>query len=577
VTEGKRPRAWAIGLVAAALGIATMVSLAVFLVPVRETFKNRFGVNPIPRAKQVAVLPFTVVGEDPETAAFSAGLTETLTAKLTQLTGDPTLQVVPATEIRGKHIATVDDALKEFGANLALEGSLHKSGAQVRVNYTLVDAVSRRQIRAESLTLAASDPFAAQDAVVNGAIEMLGLEVQGRQRQALESHGTQVAVAYDYYLQGRGYLQNYDRVENLDSAIQVFERALALDPKYALAYAGLGEAYWRKYENRRDPAWVEKSGEACQQANRLDSGLSAAHACLGTLFAGTGKYEEATQEFDRALQSEPTNDGAYRGLANAYEHMNKLEEAERTYRRAIQLRPHYWATYNWLGVFYYHQARFHEATQMFEQLVALAPDSFRGYSNLGAAYVEERRYQEAITALEKSIALRPSDSAYSNLGNAYFFLRRYQEADLAYEQAVKLSEKDSLLWCNLADGYYWTPGKRSQSAAAYRQAIALAREDLHINPNNSDSYGILGICHAMLGEKKPAIEALERGFRISPQDSFLFFQAALIYNQFGQPDEAIDWLKKAQAAGYSQAKIRDYPNFDALWTNPRSRELPRAK
>lgn len=569
----KRRRAmlWSAGIVAAFLAAAAL------LPPTRQPFRSWMGLSPVPRVKQVAVLPFSVVGSDPETAAFGAGLTETLTAKLTQLTGDRSLQVVPATEIRAKRITTVDDARKEFGANLALEGSLYKSGEQVRVNYILVDARTRRQMRADSLTVAAKDPFAAQDAVVKGAIRMLELEVQGRQRQALESHGTQVAGAYDYYLQGRGYLQNYDRVENLDSAILVFKRAVALDPSYALAYAGLGDAYWKKYESNKEPAWIENSREACQQASRLDSQLSSAHACLGTLYAGTGKYSEAVQEFQGAFENEPTNDDASRGLADAYEHLDKPKEAEKTYRRAIEQRPHYWAGYNWLGAFFYSQARFPEAAEMFNQVVALAPDSFRGYSNLGATYVEEARYAEAIAVLERSIAIRPSGYGYTNLGNAYFFLRRYDEADHSYEQAVKLTERDSLLWWNLGDGYYWTPGKRSQSAAAYRRGIAIAGEELHVNPQDAHSYGVLAICHAMLGEKKSALDSLRRGLQLLPADPFLLFQAALVYNQFGQSDEAVDWLNKARVAGYSQFRIRDFPNFDVLRANPRFQELLRAK
>ncbi len=572
VAGSRRAMPWAALIVVAAF----LVAMAVYT-PARQQLKIWLGISLIPRTKQVAVLPLSVVGGDAQTAAFGAGLTETLTAKLTQLTGDPSLQVVPATEIRGKHVSTVDEARKEFGVNLVLEGSLHKSGQQVRVNYLLVDARTRRQLRAESLTLAAMDSFAAEDAVVNRAIQMLELEIQGRQRQALESHGTQVAGAYDYYLQGRGYLQNYDRAENLDSAIQVFKRALALDPSYALAYAGLGDAYWKKYRSNKEPSWIEKSREACQQASGLDSRLSSAHSCLGTLSAGTGNYQEAAREFERAAETEPTNDDAFRGLAGAYEHLGKPQEAENTYRRAIELRPHYWAGYNWLGAFYYRHVRFREAAEMFNQVVALAPDSFLGYSNLGATYVEQARYADAIKVLEQSIAIRPSDYGYTNLGNAYFFLRRYEEADQAYEQATKLSEKDSLLWWNLGDGYYWTPGKRTQSVAAYRQGITIAEEELRVNPSNSYSYGVLAICHAMLGEKKLALDALGSGLQLSPADPFLLFQAALVYNQFGQSDEAIAWLKKAQTAGYSQARIRDYPNFDSLWANPQSKELLRPR
>jgi len=560
------------GLLAAAL-IAAMVISG----PVWRQWKNWMGAGPIPNAKQVAVLPLTIVGGDSQTAAFGAGLTETVTAKLTQLTGNPLLQVIPAAEISAKHVTTVDEARKEFGANLVLEGSLHKAGAEVRVNYILVDARTRRQMRSESLTLAGMDSFAAEDTAVNGAIRMLELEIQGRQRQALENHGTEVAGAYDYYLQGRGYLQNYDRVENLDSAIAVFERALNLDSRYALAYAGLGDAYWKKYETSKELSLIDKSRTACQQAIRLDSNLSSAHVCLGALSAGTGNYHEAVREFERAAQNEPTNDAAFRGLAAAYERLGKPDEAEKTYRRAIDLRPHYWSGYNWLGVLYYRQARFREAAEMFNQVVALAPDSFRGYSNLGATYVEQARYADAITVLERSIAIRPSDYGYTNLGNAYFFLRRYKEACRAYEQAISLSEKDPLLWWNLGDGYYWTPEKRTQAAYAYRRAIAIALEDLQVNPNDSSSYGILAICHAMLGEKQVALDALRHGLQLSPADPTFLFQAALVHNQFGESDQAIDWLKKASTAGYSQVRMRDYPNFDSLWANPRSQELLRAK
>ena len=557
---------------AAVVLLLILIVAGVFLAmrPLANRWPDR---SPIPRTKQVAVLPFSVVGGDPATAAFSAGLTETLTAKLTQLTADPGLQVVPAAEIRARHVGTVDDARREFGANLALEGSLHKAGGEIRVNFVLVDAQTLRQIRASSMTVEATDPFHAQDAVVYGALRMLDLKVQGRERQAVESHGTQVARAYDYYLQGIGYLQNYDRVENLDSAIQVFERALGLDPNYASAFAGLGDTYWKKYVSSKDPAWIEKSREGCEQANRLDNQLTAAHVCLGNLLLGTGKYEQAAMEFARAAESEPTSDAAHHGLADAYERLGKPEEAEAAYRRAIALRPHYWAAYNWLGVFFYRHARFRDAVEMFLQVVALAPDSFRGYSNLGACYVEQGRYNEAIGILERSIAIRPSAHGYTNLGNSYYFLRRYEEADSAYEQAVKLAPRDPLVWWNLGDGYSRTPGKRPESARAYRQAIAIAWEDIRVNPQDAQSYGILAICEAMLAEKEPALGALRRGLQIAPDDPFLLFNAGLVYTQLGQPDVAVEWLEKSVAAGYSPSRVRDSPDFEALRSKPQFQAL----
>ena len=531
----------------------------------------------IPRDKQLAVLPFTVTGNDPETAAFGAGLTETLTAKLTQLTQDPELQVVPSTDLRTRHIMAAEQARQEFGVNLVLEGNVHKIGGEIRINYILVDPRTRRQVRGRSLTVSAEDAFRAEDAVVNGAIEMLGLDARRKPPTGFENYGTQVAGAYDYYLQGLGYLQNYDREENLDSAIQVFQHALSLDRNYAPALAGLGEAYKQMYLNNREAQWLNQSREACEKAQKLDPQLPAAHACLGALFVSTGNYSEAAAEFSQVLEHEPTNDLAYKGLADAYEHLGDLHEAERTYKRAIALRPHYWATYNWLGVFYYHQARFHEASGMFRQVVALAPDSVRGHFNLGASLMDEGLYEESIRASKQSIEIQASDYGYSNLGSAFFFLQRYDEAIHAYEQAIHQSQNDSLLWWNLADGYYWAPGRRQDATAAYQKCRDSATEELKVNPNSSDSFGTLAVCDAMLGQRDAAVRAIDHGFRLAPNDPSLMFQAALVHIQFNEREEALRWLTKCRSAGYPQARIRDYPNLASLRPESRFQELLRAQ
>ena len=558
----------------AAVGMAIAIVVLAFVSPrARERLGNWLETNPLPREKLVAVLPFTVVSNDPKEKAFSDGLTETLTAKLTQLTVDPTLQVVPAPEIRGRGASTIDDVRKEFGANLVVEGNLQQSGNRVRINIAMVDPGTHRQLRAESLTVAASDPFAVQDQAVNATVGMLELELLPAERNTLDMRGTQVADAYDLYLQGRGYLQNYDKVENLQNAITVFKRALATDPNYALAYAGLGQAYWLKYQESSETEWVQPAREACEHALALDRRVAPAHVCLGTLDSGTGQYEKAVTEFARALDAEPTGDDAYRGLAEAYQHLGNLAQAEATYRRAIQLRPHYWAGYNWLGAFYFSQSRFAESVAMFNQVVGLAPDSIRGYYNLGAALNGQGRYREAITAIQRSIDMRPSATAYTNLGNSYFYLRQYEQAVPAYARAVELKKSDYVKWWNLADGYYWS-GKLPQAAEAYRRAISLAQEALHINAKDPSAIGLLAVCHAMLAEKASAMSYVGRGLELSPRmDPDMPFKAALVYMQFGETHEALKWLERAVAAGYSTTIIRDTPNFNRLHANPDFRQL----
>jgi len=301
----------------------------------------------LPQKKYLAVLPFGAASTDADARAFARGLTEALTAKLSQLGDRYPLQVVSPREPPEVPVASAGQARAELGANLVLEGSIRQSGSQVRVVYQLVDAENLRVLRADTITANAADPFALEDRVVGSGVRALNLELDRQEKAILTSKGTTQPVAYDFYLRGRGYLQEYQKAESIESAIEVFRRALDRDPNFALAYAGLGEGYWHKYELTHQPEWVAKALDACQRATSTDEGRT----CLGTVYNGTGKYEEASVEFQHALEADKSDQNAYRGLASAYEHLGKMAEAEQAYRNAIKLRPEYWGGYNWLGVF----------------------------------------------------------------------------------------------------------------------------------------------------------------------------------------------------------------------------------
>ena len=564
-------------MIAAIIGVLLAAGLGLLAPNLSDRWNRWLGRTAMASPRNLAVLPFQAIGGSPDNQAYCDGITETLTASLTQLTATHALQVVPAREVRARRISSADAARRELGVSLVLEGSMDRSGAVVRVNYALVDARTLRQVRAGTVTAEASDPFGVQDRVAAGMVGMLELELKPQERQAIETHGTRVAGAYEFYLQGRGYLQNYDKPENIENAISVFERALRLDPNYALAHAGLGEAYWKRYEARKDSQWIEPARKACERALSLDSRLAAAHICVGTIEDGTGHSEKAVAEFRRALEAEPTSDDAYRGLGNAYEHLGQLADAEKTYRQAIQLRPNYWAGYNWLGVFYQHHGRYPEAAEMFSQVVALVPDSFRGYSNLGTSYVPQGRYADAIGVLERSVAIRPTGAAYSNLATAYFYQRRFGDAARTYQEALKLDDRNYVVWGNLAEAYNWTPGKQAEAAAAYRKALLLAQARMEVNPRAAGTLASLAHYHAMLGERKTALVHLQHALEIAPDDPDVRFQAALVHNQLGEAEQALGWLEKAVAAGSSLTMIRDTPDFDRLRASPRFQALFRGK
>ncbi len=566
-----RPRRWARwGAVA---GLAVLLAGGL-VPPVRETLQRWVGWSPIPEQKNLVVLPFVNVGGDPANQAFCDGLTYTLTSKLTQLEQfHGALLVVPASDVVRRQVSSAEEARNEFGVNLALTGSVQRTGDHVRLTVNLVDAGSLRQLRSLTLDGDATDPSLLQDHVVRRVAELLEVELEPPVEGVLAAGRTGVARAYDFYLQGRGYLQNYDKPENIENAITVFNHALELDANYALAHAGLGEAYWRKYDSSKDAQWVEAARQACERALALEAKLASAHVCLGRLSNGTGEYARAVAEFSRALESEPTSDAAYRGLAAAYDRLGDLKAAEQTYQRAIELRPNYWGGYSWLGVFYFRQGRYAEAAEMFEQVVALTPDNARGYSNLGAMHYMQGESEKAIAAYENSLGIRPNYRAYSNLGTLYFFQHRYADAAQVFERALQLDDRDYRVWHSLAAAYYWAPGERGKARAIYERAAEMAEERRQVNPHDPDVLILLADCYAMLGETAQARTLVRQALALAPESVEIMAGAGDIYEQLGDRDRALEWIGRALEHGYGRTQIERAPSLQQLREDARFQRL----
>ncbi|HEX3155679.1 MAG TPA: protein kinase, partial [Candidatus Angelobacter sp.] len=442
--------------------------------------KSTLGISGAPTLQTLAVLPITTADSDPQLAALGNGLGETLTAKMTRLGIDHSLQVVSSSELRARHVTKMEEARQEFGATLGLQISLQRSADLVRVAYTLADAKTGRTLGGNTMDVPVSDPFALEDQVSGGVATALGLELRPEERRELASHGTGLPDAYNYFLQGRGYLEKGP--ESMDSAITLFRRALELDPNYGLAEAELGTAYWSKYESGKDKKFIPKARQACSKAVELGNAGAAGHVCLGVLENGAGNYEKAVDEFTRAIQLDPSSDAAYTGMASAYEKLGKLNEAEKTYQQVINLRPRYWKDYNQLGIFYCRQSQYDKCAAMFQKVAELTPDSFRGYANVGAAYLADGKYAEAIEPLKKSLQVRATPGTYTNLGTAYFHLRRFAEAAGTYADAARLDDRDYHIWGNLAIAQHFA-GNREESDKAYRKGIALAEDGLKVNPH----------------------------------------------------------------------------------------------
>jgi tetratricopeptide (TPR) repeat protein len=553
------------------------IAMAAALAVAGWRWKNRAQLSSAsPRI--LAVLPFQSVGGDNSANALGAGMTETLTARLAQLSDRHSLQLVSTREIEAQGIRSAEQAHRDFGVDLVLEGSLQQAGPLLRVSCSLVDASTQRQLGARSIDAAAGDIFGLEDQVVNAALDILAVEIPpARRRGAAHVRADTKPQAYQHYLRGLGYLQEYQKPENIQSAIAEFGQALQVDPNYGRAYAGMGEAYWRGFrQSNGTNDWITLAAANCQKALALSSNAAESHVCMGDVDNEQGSYQLAAGEFERAVALDKHQIDALRGLADAREKLGNLPAAEATYRLAINLRPQYWAGYNWLGAFYYRQARYTDAVRMFQRVVALAPQNFQAYYNLGGVLAVNGNYPEAIQALKRSIALRPTLEAYSNLGAALFSLRRYSEAAEMFQQGLKLDDyRDSLTWGNLGDALYWAPGRRQQAAPAYRKAISLSDAKLRINSRDATVIAFRATYHAMVGDKTEALADVHRALQLAPNDAEVSFRAALAYNQLGRDENCLSSLEKAVAAGYPISAIRDTPDFDHLRDNPRLRALLR--
>jgi serine/threonine-protein kinase len=519
--------------------------------------------------KQIAVLPLTPIGGEAENRLVSDGLAEVLTTRLTELERlSGSLRIVPSSEVRREQITSARDARRAFGVDLVVTGSIQQTGDRLRVTLNVVDPLTLRIVSAETLDATTQDASLLQDEVVLRVARLLGLDVGPAARTLVSAGGTSAPGAYEYYLQGRAYLQRPERPENVDAALSLFERALALDAKFALAHAALAEASWRKYEGTRASTWIDRARAAGETAIELSPTLAQARITLAIVAAGTGRYEEAVTALEAVLAEHPTNADAYRELARAYESLGAVDKAESTFLRAIHARPGDWLAYNQLGAFFSRRRNFASAAVQFEQVIALTPDNARGYSNLGGTYAQLGRYVEAIAALEKAVHLNATTAALSNLGTIYFLQDRYADAARAFERAAESRAGDYRIWRNLGSAYLWTPDSADKARRAFARAAALAEEERKINPRQPTLLADLADCYAHLGRVDEARSLIDQAEAMTPKDGHIFLLSAQIHEHLGNRPLALDKVAAALERGITRAEVERTKSLDALRADP---------
>jgi serine/threonine-protein kinase len=553
---------WLLGSIVAA---AVLAAIFFLIHAVRDGGAGLFSRN----EEHIAVLPFENVGSDPANEAVSEGLMDSLSSRLTNLEVDQkSMWVVPASEIRRLKVVDPGAALRQLGATMVIKGSIAREGGDVRLTVNLIDTKTLRQVGSAALEDRAGDLATLQDEAVSRLARLMHINVTAEMLR--NTGGSVVPAAYEQYLKALGYVQRYDKPGNLDSAIAALESSVKTDPRFALGFAELGEAYRLKYLTEVNPKWIDEAMANCQKAAELDDHLPAIYVTFGRLHETAGKHDLAVQEFQHALRLNARDADALSGVAHSYENAGRIHEAEANFQKASALRPDSWVGYNDLGLFYDRQNKYKESIASLRKAAELTPDNAQVYLNLGAVYIDTgdvKLTTDAEQALRKSIELAPSYPAYANLGQLYYTEKRYGDSAAMTEKALQLNDQNYLVWNNLVNAYVQLR-EQDKASAARERVIQRAERSAQLNPQDALVQGKLAYLYARQDSRVKALARAQTALALSPDDPAVLADVGDAYEVMGERQLALKYIQQAIEKGYPTQQIINDPDMQSLILDP---------
>jgi len=409
-----------VAVVSVLLIAGTLVTVRKFFFPISSTQPPTPGTQaapaalPLPDKPSIVVLPFVNMSGDPEQEYFSDGLSEDLTSDLSKISSLFVIARNSAFTYKGKAVK-VQEIGTELGVRYVLEGSIRRADTQVRVTAQLVDASTGHHLWSERYDRTLTDIFALQDEIRQKIITALRVKLTREEQARFQRAPTANLEAYDYYLRGTEY---YGRLtpEAHTQAREMFEKAIALDPQYAAAYAFLGFLYTVRWvlQWSQDPQTLEQGFALGQKALALDDSLPVAHRVLCWTYVWKKQHDLAIAEGLKAIALDPNDADSYSMLSQALNLAGKPEEAIGFAEKAMRLNPHYPSAYiSSLGWAYGLLGRDEEAIVALQRAVALNPDWLPPHLLLAAIYGNLGREEEARAEAAEMLRITPNFSLES--------------------------------------------------------------------------------------------------------------------------------------------------------------------
>ncbi len=435
--------------------------------------------GPSLREKSIAVLPFDNLSRDPDNAYFAEGIQDEILARLSKIAD---LKVISRTSTQKYKSApsNLREIAQQLGVSNILEGSVQKSADQVRVNVQLINALTDAHLWADIYDRKLTDIFAVESDIAKTIAETLRARLTGTEKSAIAARPTENNEAHELYLKGR-YFFGKRTADDFKRAIDYFNQAIAADPNYALAYAGIADSYvlLPEHSNESSVEVFPKARAAADKALAIDNNLAEAHVSLGLVLS------------DADLN---------------------LKAAKREFERALELNPNYAAAHYFLGIVVLAPlGQFKQAIVELKRAVELDPFSAIMNMNLGTCYFFARHYPEAIVQLRKATELDPN-FLYTRvfLGHALELRGDSAGAIKEYEKVYEVEKAHGIDAQHLGLAYlahaYALQGEREKALQLLGQL-----EDLKRRNGRVLAFG-LALIHLRLGQKQQAIDWLERSY-----------------------------------------------------------------
>jgi len=442
---------------------------------------------PLPRIESLAVLPLANLSGDPEQEYFADGMTEELITNLGKISA---LRVISRTSVM-RYKGTkkpLPEIARELNMDAIVEGTVQRSGNRVRISAQLIQARPERHLWAESYERDLRDILALQSEVARAIANEIRLKLTPQEQTRLASARPVNPAAHEAYLRGR-YHWNKVTDEGIRRSIREFEQAIEIDPQYAVAYAGVADAYiflsaWSRAIPPKEV--LPKAKAAAVKALEIDETLPEAHTALA--------LARLLFELDWSA-------------------------AESGLKRAIELNPSYPVAHQWYALLLSSLGRHDEAIAEAKRAHELDPLSLQSDAQVGLHYYFARQYDHAIQRLHQTLELDPNfPPAHYWLGIAYLEKGASQEALEALQTAVRLSGSSGLFEPDLARAYGLT-GKRDAARRILGELQELSRKKYV--PADS-----IAIIYIGLGDKNRALEWLEKAREESCAGSILLLKVA---------------------------------------------------